>query len=198
MPSSSGPTRSSVPRSANRTRRRPHRVARVALAHRHLVGRWSLPVEIIVSVSPTVQKDSNPMPNSPWRLAPVPSAFSRPLDRIANVRRDVLEIWPPLLVAGHALAVVPDRKVMLSVLTAARDRDGRSLRVDTVLDELSDRLQGICSARSAMMRIAFQSSPILSLRGRRPLLFRGTFDLGRVRAYCRDRRTQMDPFRSRW
>ena len=51
---------------------------------------------------------------------------------------------------------------MRAVFSAAGDRDVLRLRVDAVLDELGNALSGLL-CDSAIMRIAFQSSPIRSL-----------------------------------
>jgi|SRR5882724_4220776 len=66
-----------------------------------------------------------------------------PFNRIADMLRDVFEVWPTLLVTGHAIAVILDRDVVLAVLPAARDRNGPRVRVDAVLDELGNRLQWV-------------------------------------------------------
>jgi hypothetical protein len=52
----------------------------------------------------------------------------------------VLEIGLTLLVAGHAIAVVLDRDIVLRVLAVARDRNSFRARVDAILDELGNRL----------------------------------------------------------
>jgi hypothetical protein len=56
---------------------------------------------------------------------------------------DVLEIWLPLLVPRHPVTIVPDREIMLSMLSPSGDGDRLRVRVDAVLDEFRDGLQGI-------------------------------------------------------
>jgi len=56
---------------------------------------------------------------------------------------DILEIWLPRLVPRHPVPIVPDREIMLSMLSASGDGDRLRVRVDAVLDEFRDGLQRI-------------------------------------------------------
>ena len=73
-----------------------------------------------------------------------------------------LKSGSPFVIARHTVPIVLDREIVRAVFVAARDGDGLGVRIDAVLDELRDRLQGLL-CESAMIRIAFQSSPIRSL-----------------------------------
>ena len=121
-------------------RLRRDRVARVALAHDHLVGALVGAGrghgELVAHRPEAEQADAE------FALqAGAPVGLQPPLDRVADVGGDVAEIGPPLGVARHAVAVVADREEMPAVLAAARDRDGARARVDAVLDQLGDRLE---------------------------------------------------------
>ncbi len=94
-------------------------------------------------MSPTVQKLKSPMPNSPCRPLPFAVGLEAPLDRIADVRGHVLEVRESLVIARHPIPVILDGEVVGAVFLAARDGDGFRVRIDRVLDEFCDRLQGI-------------------------------------------------------
>ena len=137
-------------------------IAGVALAHRHLVGalvRARRCHRQRVADGPEAQKA-----NSELSLQAIAQALGlqAPLDGVADMRRDVLEVWQPRAVARHAVAVVLDQEIVSALLAAACDGDHVGVGVDAVLDELRNRLERV-ALRSAMIRMAFQSSPILSL-----------------------------------
>ena len=97
----------------------------------------------MVRVSPTVQKLKRPIPNSPCSPVAVAVRLQPPFDRIADVRRHILEVGQPVVIARHAIPVILDGEVVRAVLLAAHDRDGFGVRIDAVLDEFGDGLQRI-------------------------------------------------------
>jgi hypothetical protein len=137
-------------------------VPSVALTHRHLVGALvgaGRRHRQRIAHCPKAQQ-----PDAELALEAAAAAFGLqvPLDRIADLRGDVLEVGHPGFVARHAVAIVLDRQVVLTLLAPACDRDGLGAGVDAVFDELRKAFKGLL-CESAMMRIAFQSSPIFSL-----------------------------------
>ena len=66
-----------------------------------------------------------------------------PLERIADVGGDVLEIGASGRVAGNPFAVVDDPQVRIAPFASADDCDFSGAGVDRVLDELGDRLEGV-------------------------------------------------------
>jgi hypothetical protein len=78
------------------------------------------------------------------------------------VRGDVAEIGNAASIARNAIAIVADGEIVFAVLPTTRDRDLPRVRLDAVLDELGNSFQRVLCDR-AMIRIAFQSSPIRSL-----------------------------------
>src|SRR5213079_2188132 len=122
---------------------RAHRVPRVALAHRHLVGTLiasGRDHRKLVADRPERQQSD---PELALYAVCRPFCLQSPLDRIADMRRNVLEVRPALLIAGNAIAVILNRYIVLAVLPAARHRNCLRVRVDAVLDELGDRLQWV-------------------------------------------------------
>ena len=57
--------------------------------------------------------------------------------------RDVLEVRQPGIVPWDPIPVVFDGEIMRAMLLAARDGDDLGVRIDRVLDEFGDRLQGV-------------------------------------------------------
>ena len=117
-------------------------VARVAFPHLHLVGaavgaRRSHR-ELLADRPERKQADSELALDA---LRPV--ELQPPLDRVADVGRDVAEVRRAFGVLRDAGAVVGDRQVMLASLPAAGDGDVARACVDRVLDELGDRLQRV-------------------------------------------------------
>lgn len=118
-------------------------------------------MEVIVSVSPTVQNDSSPDAELPLQSRAIAFRLEPPLDGVTDMCGDILEIRPPLLIPRHSVAVIPDRQVMLPVLAP---------RVIVIVFAWASMLFSTNSAIAfsgllcdrAMMRMAFQSSPIFS------------------------------------
>lgn len=75
----------------------------------------------------------------PLQSCAVAVRFEMPLDRIANVGSDVLEVRKSLGIARNPVAVIFDSQIVRAVFPAASDRDGLRVRVDAVLDELGNR-----------------------------------------------------------
>jgi hypothetical protein len=143
MPSSNGLILSSVPRSANSVRRGLCREARVALAHRHLICALIRARREHRQIFADRPKAQEPDAEFALQFGAAAIGLEPPLDRVADVRGDVLEVGKAVGVARHAVAVVTDREVVLAVLAPARDRNSLGTCVDAVLDELRDGLQGI-------------------------------------------------------
>ena len=88
---------------------RAHRVPRVALAHRHLVGTLvasGRDHRKLVADRPERQQSD---PELALYAVCRPFCLQSPLDRIADMRRNVLEVRPALLIAGNAIAVILNR-----------------------------------------------------------------------------------------
>src|SRR6516225_1273750 len=119
---------------------RPHCVARIPFTHQHLIG----------SLIGTGRGNREGVTDGPktqqadailsLQTAAGPLCFQVPLDRIANVRSDVLEVRKPVGGARHTVSVILDHKTLLAVLAAAGDHNGLGVRVDAVLNELGDSL----------------------------------------------------------
>ena len=65
------------------------------------------------------------------------------LDRVADVCRDVPEVWHAGFVPAHAFAIVDDLEARLVPLAASDDVDVLGPGIDAVLDELRHGLQRV-------------------------------------------------------
>jgi hypothetical protein len=117
-------------------------IARIALAQMHLidaaVGAGGRQQQLLAERPEAQEADAEFALQATRALR-----LQRALDRIADMRRDVLEVGLALGIPAHAFAVVPHAQVMAALLLAARDDDRLRLRIDAVLDELRHRLQRI-------------------------------------------------------
>lgn len=56
---------------------------------------------------------------------------------------DVLELRQPVWIARDAVAIVPNRQIILAVLASARDGNRLGMRIDAVFNQLRDSLKRI-------------------------------------------------------
>ena len=98
-------------------------------------------------------------------------AFDFALDGIANVRGDVIEVGTAVRIFANALAVILDAKNAHTFFSRANDGDVTRLGVDAVLANSATAFNGLLW-ESAMMVIAFQSSPMRSLPVFLPVMLR--------------------------
>ena len=118
-------------------------VARVPLAHRHLIGTLvgaGRGHRQCVADGPKAQESDTEL--ALQAIAPA-LCLQVALDRVANVRGDVLEVRQPFVVTRDAVAVILDREVVRAILAAARDDDRSGARVDAVFHELGDGLERV-------------------------------------------------------
>ncbi len=123
-------------------RTRGDAIARVALAKVHLPGASVVArrsQQKIFAQRPEAQQADAELALQSLRSL----RLEPPLDRIADVGGDVVEVRLAVGVPAHALAVVLHAQVMLSLVLAAGDDDRLRARVDAVLDQLRDRLERI-------------------------------------------------------
>ena len=120
-----------------------HLVARVALAHRHLIG-------ALVGAGGRHRQGFADGPeaqetNAKLALHATAPAFRLQVafDRVADVRGDVLEVRQAFVVTRDAVAIVLDREVVRAAFSTARDGDDLGMGVDAVFDELGDCLERV-------------------------------------------------------
>ena len=94
------------------------------------------------------------MPNSPCSPRRA-LRLQTTLDRIADVRGDVVEIGLAVRIPAHAIAVVLDAQIVLAVLPATRDGD-RFARASMLFSTSSAMAFSGLLCDSAMIVMAFQ------------------------------------------
>ena len=90
------------------------------------------------------QRPETQQTDSEFALQPTRALrFQAPLDGVADVRRHIMKIRLAVGVLAHAIAVVLHAQVMLSLLLATGDDDRFRARINTILDQLGHRLEGV-------------------------------------------------------
>ena len=116
----------------------------------------------MVKVSPTVQKLKQPDPELALKPRTISVGLQAPLDRITDVGGHVLEVGQPVRIARHAIPVILDSEVVFAVLAPRVMVMVFACASIEFSTNSAIAFKGLL-CESAMMRIAFQSSPILSL-----------------------------------
>src|SRR6266852_3023077 len=151
-------------RLGKKRRTRRDAVARIAFAKLHLPGTAVVArrsQQKIFTQRPEAQETDAELTLQSLRTL----RLQAPLDGVAHVGGDVVEVRLAVGVPAHALAVVLDAQIMLSLVLAAGDDYRLGARVDAVLDQLCDGLERI-ALRERDDRVPVIADAEVAARGR--------------------------------